>query len=61
MTKCDLAVKFIRQCQPRVIIYIKFVDLESPIAPAGFENHGTSGSEKEDFEGFDHIWTWRIS
>ena len=26
-----------------------------------FQDHRTSGSEEDDFEGFHHIWTWRLS
>ena len=32
------------QGQPRVIIYIKFVDIESPMLHAKFQDHRTSGS-----------------
>ena len=35
--------------QPRVIIYIKFVELESPMLHAKFQDHRTSGSGEEDF------------
>ena len=42
----------IGQGQPRVIIHINFVDLESPMVYAKFKNHGTSGSEEEDIERF---------
>ena len=35
--------------QPRVIIYINFVELESPMLHAKFQDHKTSGSE-EDFQ-----------
>ena len=38
----------IGQGQPRVIIYIKFVELESPMLHVKFQNHRTSGSG-EDF------------
>ena len=54
----------IRQCckigqgQPRVIIYICFVDLESLMLHAKFQDHMSSGSG-EDFKGYDHIWTWQ--
>ena len=34
-----------------VIIYLNFVDLETLMAHAKFQDHGTSGSE----EGFYHI------
>ena len=39
----------IGQGQPRVIIYISFVELESPILHAKFQDHRTSGSGEEDF------------
>ena len=39
----------IGQGQPRVIIYIKFVELESPMLHAKFQDHRTSGSGEEDF------------
>ena len=48
----------IGQGQPRVIIYIYFVDLESSMLHAKFQDHMSSGSG-EDFKGYDHIWTWR--
>ena len=35
--------------QPRVIIYINFVELESPMLHAKFQDHRTSGSGEEDF------------
>ena len=35
--------------QPRVIIYINFVELESPMLHAKFQDLGTSGSGEEDF------------
>ena len=35
-----------------VIIYINFVELESPMLHAKFQNHRTSGSGEEDFKGF---------
>ena len=34
----------IGQGQPRVIIYINFVDIESPMLHAKFQDHRTSGS-----------------
>ena len=37
------------QGQPRVIIYTNFVELESPILHAKFQDHRTSGSGEEDF------------
>ena len=39
----------IGQGQPRVIIYINFVELESPMLHAMFQDHRTSGSGEEDF------------
>ena len=39
----------IGQGQPRVIIYINFVELESPMLRAKFQNHRTSGSGEEYF------------
>ena len=39
----------IGQGQPRVIIYITFVELESPMLHAKFQDHRTSGSGEEDF------------
>ena len=37
------------QGQPRVIVYIKVVELESPMLHAKFQAHWTSGSGEEDF------------
>ena len=48
----------IGQGQPRVIIYINFLELESPMPHAKFQDHRTFGSGEEDFEGFYHIWAW---
>ena len=39
----------IGQSQPRVIIYINFVEFESPMLHAKFQDHKTSGSGEEDF------------
>ena len=39
----------IGQGQPRVIIYTNFVELESPMLHAKFQDHRTSGSGEEDF------------
>ena len=39
----------IGQGQPRVIIYIKFVELESEMLHAKFQDHRTSRSGEEDF------------
>ena len=37
------------QGHPRVIIYINFVELESPMLHAKFQDHRTSDSGEEDF------------
>ena len=50
----------IGKSQPRIIIYINFVKLESQMLHAKFQDHWTSGS-REDFKGFYHIWAWRPS
>ena len=39
----------IGQSQPRVIICINFVELESPMLHARFQDHRISGSGEEDF------------
>ena len=39
----------IGQSKSRVIIYINFVELESPMIHAKFQDHRTSGSGEEDF------------
>ena len=39
----------IGQSQPRVIIYINFVELESPMLQAKFQDQRTPGSGEEDF------------
>ena len=39
----------IGQSQPRVIIYINFVELESPMLHTNFQDHRISGSGEEDF------------
>ena len=49
MTKFDLPVLKLGQGQPRVIIYIKFVEIESPMIHTKFRDHRTSGSGEEDF------------
>ena len=46
MAKFDLAVK--KGWPYRVIIYVKFVDLDCPMLHAKFQDHRTSGSG-EDF------------
>ena len=48
----------IGQGQPRVIIYINFVELESPMLRAKIQDHRTSGSEKKILKSFYHIWAW---
>ena len=45
----------IGQGQPRVIIYINFVELESLMLHVKFQDHRTSGSGEEDFKDFCHI------
>ena len=42
----------IGQGQPRVIIYVSFVELESPKLHAKFQDHRTSGSGEEDLKSF---------
>ena len=37
---------------PKVIIYIFFVELESPMLHAKCQDHRISGSVEEDFKGF---------
>ena len=44
-----------------VIIYIYFVELESPMLHAKFQDQSTSGSGEEDFESVYYIWAWRPS
>ena len=39
----------IGQGQPRVIIYMNFVELESPMLHAEFQDHRTSGSGIAEF------------
>ena len=39
----------IGQGQPRVNIYINFVELESPMLHAKFQDHGSYGSGEKDF------------
>ena len=39
----------IGQGQPRVIIYINLVELESPVLRGKFQDHWTSGSGEGDF------------
>ena len=36
--------------------FINFVELESAMVHAKFQDHRTSG---EGFKGFHHIWSWR--
>ena len=42
----------IGQGQPRVKIYITFVELESPMLHAKFQDHKTSGFGDEEFDRF---------
>ena len=44
-----------------VTIHINFVELDSPMLHAKFQDHRASGSGEEDFKGFYHIWAWRPS
>ena len=44
----------IGQGQHRVIIYINFVGIESPMLHAKFQDNRTSGSGEEYFKGFYH-------
>ena len=46
-TQLDLAIKQ-SQGQPRVIIYINSVELDSPMLHAKFRDHMTSGYGEED-------------
>ena len=41
--------------QPRVIIYVNFVELESPMLHAKFQDHGTLGTRDKDFKDFYHV------
>ena len=57
----------IGQSQPRVIIYIYFVDLESPILHAKFQDHRTSSSGEElvsekmfENKGYIHVYSPRL-
>ena len=47
----SIKTRKIGQGQPRVIIYINFAELESPVLllRAKFQDHRTSGSGEEDF------------
>ena len=47
-----LTFRKIGKGQPRVTIYINFVELESPMLQAKFRDHKTSGSREEDFQRF---------
>ena len=47
----DLGPRSTGQGQPRFTIYINFVELESPMLHAKFQDHRTSGSG-EDFQRF---------
>ena len=48
MTQFDLALKQIKG-QPRVIIYINFLKLDSLMLHAKLQNHRSSGSGVEEF------------
>ena len=48
----------IGQGQPRVIIYLNFVELESLMLHAKFKDHRTSSSGGEGLKGFHYIWAW---
>ena len=37
-------------------IMVNFVELESSMLHAKFQDHRTYGSGEEDFKGFYHIW-----
>ena len=39
-------------------MYTNFVELESHMLHAKFQDHRTSGSGEEDFKGFSHVWAW---
>ena len=51
----------IGQGQPRVIIYINIVELETQCYMPSFKIIGLLVQEKKIFNCFDHIWTWRPS
>ena len=51
----NLTFRKIGQDQPRVIDYINFVELESKMLNAKFQDHRTSGPGAEKFLYFYHI------
>ena len=51
----------IGQGQPRVIIYIHFVELEFSMLLAKFQNNRFLVLEKKILKVFYHIWAWRPS
>ena len=44
------------QGQTSVIIYVTFVERESPMPHAKFQDHKTLGSRHDNFKGFYHQW-----
>ena len=48
MTQFDLAVKWVK-VNPRSSFILNFVELESPMIHAKFQDHRTSGSGEDDF------------
>ena len=59
--RLNLTLPLIDQGQPRVIIYINFVELESLMLHTKFQDHRTSGSGEDFFRDVYHIWAWRPS
>ena len=55
-TNLTLSSNFNGQGQPRVIIYIKFVYIESLMLHSEFKDHQTSGSGEDDFKVFTIYW-----
>ena len=51
----------IGQSQHSFTIFLNRVGFVTLILHVSFQEHQTSGSEEEDFEGFCHIWAWRQS
>ena len=49
LERAQKACHYIGQVQPKVIIYINFVDLESLMLHSEFKDHRTSGSGVKDF------------
>ena len=49
----------IKECQPRVVIYTNFVELDLFMLHAKFQDHRDSDYDKEEvFKAFYHIWAW---